>query len=122
MKILHIYWSRSRSGAGKIFFAGAGSESFFSLNFNESTVLQSSQMDIIVSYWDEGKVNKRNLTTIAMEAGTSAEEIVDAVLSELDKNFIRKKNLVSVTTDGCSTMLGKDNGVGKVEARNPSSP
>ena len=86
-------------------------KSFFSLNFDESTVLKSSQMDINVSYWNEGKVNKRNLTTIAMEAGTSAEEIVDAVLLELDKNFIRKENLISVSTDGCSTMLGKDNGV-----------
>ena len=30
-------------------------KSFFSLNFDERTVLQSSQIDINVSYWDEGK-------------------------------------------------------------------
>ena len=88
-------------------------ESHFSLNIDESTVLKSSQLDINVSYWDRDTkcIVKRNLTTVSMEGGTTAEEIVNVVLKELDDDSIPSENLVSLTTDGCSTMLGEKSGV-----------
>ena len=87
---------------------------FFSLNFDESSVNKTSQLDINVSYWNEtegGRISKRNLDTISLEGGTSADELTDEVIGILDKSFIRLENVVSISTDGCKVMLGEENGV-----------
>ena len=84
---------------------------FFSLNFDESAVNKTSQLDINVSFINNKKAVKQNLTTLSMEKGTSASEIVDIVFGFLESNLIPLSNIVVVTTDGCSTMLGEENGV-----------
>ena len=87
--------------------------SFFSINIDESSVNRKSQLDVNVSYVDTEKKEscKRNFTTISMEKGTSAQEIVDALVMEFDSSFIPLTNIVTIVTDGCSTMLGEDGGV-----------
>ena len=84
---------------------------FFSINFDESSVLAKSQLDINVSYLENCLVRKQNFCTVSLEGGTTAQEIVDAVVDEFEKNLVPVANVVFVTTDGCSTMIGKDNGV-----------
>ena len=88
----------------------------FSLDFDESSVLQTSQLNINVSFWMDTyqTVVKRNLTSIPFQKGTTAEEFRDEVFGFLDRHLIPKQNCVSITTDGCSTMLGKDSGVQKI--------
>ena len=86
-------------------------KNFFSLNFDETSINLESQLDINVSYLDNDVIVKENLTTISMEAGTTATEIVDVVLGQLEQFLIPLDNIMVVTTDGCSTMLGSDNGV-----------
>ena len=54
---------------------------------------------------------KENLTTISMDEGTSAEEVKEAVFSYLDSLLIPLSNIMTVSTDGCSTMLGDEGGV-----------
>ena len=86
-------------------------KSFFSINFDESSVLAKSQLDINVSFLENGLVRKQNFSTVSLEGGTSAQEIVDAVVNEFETNLIPITNIVFITTDGCSTMLGSENGV-----------
>ena len=83
----------------------------FSLSFDESSINSTSQLDLNVSYVQEKVVIKRFLETIEMKAGTTAEEIVEAVFRVLDTNNIQEKNLVTISTDGCSAMLGRFKGV-----------
>ena len=85
--------------------------SFFSLSFDESSINSTSQLDLNVSYVMGKEVIKRFLETIEMKAGTTAEEIVEAVFKVLATNNIPEKNLVTISTDGCSAMLGKFKGV-----------
>ena len=54
---------------------------------------------------------KRFFETIEMKDGTKAEEIVEAVVKALECNSIPLSNLVTISTDGCSAMLGKFKGV-----------
>ena len=84
---------------------------FFSLNFDESAVNKTSQLDLNVSYIHEKNAVKQNLTTLSMDRGTTAQEIVDVVVGFFESNLIPLGNIMVVTTDGCSTMLGEDNGV-----------
>ena len=84
---------------------------FFSLNFDESAVNKTSQLDLNVSFIKEKNAVKQNLTTLSMDKGTSAREIVDVVVEFFESNLIPLSNIIVVTTDGCSTMLGDDNGV-----------
>ena len=86
-------------------------KSFFSINFDESSVLDRSQLDINVSFLENFKVMKQNFSTVSLEGGTTAQEIVDAVSYEFERNLIPISNIVFITTDGCSTMIGADNGV-----------
>ena len=86
-------------------------QDFFSLNFDETSINLKSQLDINVSYLSGDVIVKENLTTISMESGTTAEEIVEAVFGQLEEFLIPINNIMVVTTDGCSTMLGSDNGV-----------
>ena len=86
---------------------------FFSVNIDESSVNSKSQLDVNVSYIDRenSKAIKENFTIISMEKGTSASEIVEALVDEFDSCFIPLKNIITIVTDGCSTMLGEDGGV-----------
>ena len=88
-------------------------DSFFSINIDESAVNRKSQLNVNVSFVDKEKQVsfKQNFTTISMEKGTSAEEIVDALVNEFDSCFIPLTNIVTIVTDGCSTMLGEEGGV-----------
>ena len=88
-------------------------KTFFSINIDESAVNRKSQLDVNVSFVDteDRESTKQNFTTISMEQGTSAEEIVEALLLEFDSAFIPPTNIVTIVTDGCSTMLGEDGGV-----------
>ena len=86
----------------------------FSLNFDESTVNGDSQLDINVSYLDvDLLVKKRMLSTIALERGTTGEEIAAHVLKALRTEGVDPKMCMSVSTDGCSAMLGAFNGAQK---------
>ena len=86
---------------------------FFSVNIDESSVNKKSQLNVNISYIDKEKrdCRKQNFTTISMEKGTSAAEIVDALVKEFDESFIPLTNIVTIVTDGCSTMLGEEGGV-----------
>ena len=86
---------------------------FFSVNFEESSVNRQSQLDVNVSYIDQEmrEAIKQNFTTISMERGTSASEIVEALVAEFDSCFIPLTNIMTIVTDGCATMLGEDGGV-----------
>ena len=57
-------------------------KTFFSINIDESAVNRKSQLDVNVSFVDteDRESTKQNFTTISMEQGTSAEEIVEALL------------------------------------------
>ena len=84
---------------------------FFSINFDESSILDKSVLDINVSYLVNYRVIKQNFSAISLDGGTTAQEIVDAVTNELETNLVPISNVVFITTDGCSTMIGVDNGV-----------
>ena len=92
---------------------------FFSINIDESSVNRKSLLDVNVSFLDTEKKEscKRNFTTISMEKGTTASDIVDAIISEFEASFIPLKNIVTIVTDGCSTMLGEEGGVHAVVLR-----
>ena len=85
----------------------------FSVNIDESSVNKKSQLDVNVSFIEKEKkaAIKQNFTTISMEKGTSAIEIVEALVTEFDSCFIPLKNIMTIVTDGCSTMLGEEGGV-----------
>ena len=111
--------------------------SHFSLNFDEASLHKTSQMDLNVSYPKESEIVKDNFTTIDIKEGTTAEEVVDLIFGKLEEKRIPLENIVcvslegvgeikqeknqqfnvcindfhQVTTDGCSTMLGEQNGV-----------
>ena len=55
-------------------------------------------------------VKKRMLTTIALERGTSEEEIAAHVLKFLITEAVDPRMCMFVSTDGCSAMLGAFNG------------
>ena len=79
----------------------------YSVNFDESTVNGDSQLDINVSYLTpERLVEKRCLTTVALQHGTTGKEIALAVLQELKSRNIDPLMMMSVSTDGCSAMIG----------------
>ena len=64
-----------------------------------------------VSYLENYQVRKQNFATVSLEGGTTAQELVDAVTNELESNLVPIANVVFITTDGCSTMIGAENGV-----------
>jgi hypothetical protein len=84
---------------------------FFSLGFDESSINNTSQLDLNVSYVEGAVVVKTFLETVDMEEGTTAEEICEAVFKVIDSNLIPDRHIVTISTDGCSTMLGRFGGV-----------
>ena len=79
----------------------------FSLNFDESTVNGESQLDINVSYLTpELLVEKRCLTTVALQHGTTGKELALQVIHELKSRNIDPLKMMSISTDGCSAMIG----------------
>lgn len=86
-------------------------KSFFSLNFDESSINKRTELDINVSFVKEDRVVKTNFKVVEMTGSTTAEDIVAAVFGALDNVSIPRNNIVSISTDGCSTMLGSMNGV-----------
>ena len=54
---------------------------------------------------------KTNFSVEEMTGNTNGEVLLAAVLEALDQVFIPRTNVVSISTDGCSTMLGTENGV-----------
>ena len=89
-----------------------------------SAVNKTSQLDLNASYIDENSAAvKQNLTTLSIDGGTTAQEIVDVVVGFFESNLIPLSNIMVVTTDGYSTMLGEDNGVQTVlRSRIPQLP
>ena len=79
----------------------------FSVNFDESTVNGDSQLDINVSYLTEQLVvEKRCLTTVALQEGTTGRELALEVVQALQDRDIDPLMMMSVSTDGCSAMIG----------------
>ena len=77
------------------------------MNFDESTVNGTSQLDINVSYLTkELLVEKRCLTSVALQHGTTGQELALQVLHELETRSIDPLKMMSVSTDGCSAMIG----------------
>ena len=71
----------------------------YSLNFDESTVNGDSQLDINVSYLEEDlHVKKRMFTTIALQRGTTGEEIAGQVLDALRAEGVDPRMCMSVST------------------------
>jgi hypothetical protein len=70
---------------------------FFSINFDETSLNGESQLDVNVSFMNnDGNMVKENLTTINMQGGTSAEEVTSMIFSKLDKLNIPFQNIVTV--------------------------
>lgn len=84
---------------------------FFSIGFDESSINSTTQLDVNVSYMFKNKVVKEFLESVEMKEGTSAEEIVHEVFKIIDENLIPETNVVTISTDGCSTMIGRFAGV-----------
>ena len=87
------------------------SNNFFSLNFDESSINKRTELDLNVSFVKDDRVVKTNFRIIEMTGTTTAADIVAAVYGALDSALIPRSNIVSISTDGCSTMLGSMNGV-----------
>ena len=72
---------------------------FFSINFDESSILDKSLLDINVSYLVNYRVIKQNFSAISLDGGTTSQEIVDAVTNEIDTNLVPISNVVFIMTD-----------------------
>lgn len=86
-------------------------ENYFSVNFDESSINKRTELDINVSFIKDCRAVKTNFRVIEMLGSTAATDIVEAVFASLDRAYIPRSNIVSISTDGCSTMLGKIGGV-----------
>ena len=93
----------------------------FSINFDESSINKRRELDINASFVNvkvkNGKIIKTSWRTLEVTGFTTAQDIVDAVYKSLEDAFIPKLNVVTITTDGCSTMLGHMNGVHAIMRR-----
>ena len=79
----------------------------FSLNFDESTVNGVSLLDLNASFVNDfGLIEKRMLTTIVIEEGTTGLELADYVWSRIIQYNLNPDWTMSLSTDGCSAMLG----------------
>ena len=80
----------------------------FSLNFDESTVNGVSLLDLNASFVNDfGLIEKRMLTTIVIEEeGTTRLELADYVWSRIIQYNLNPDWTMSLSTDGCSAMLG----------------
>ena len=58
--------------------------------------------------------SKIELTTLSTKKGTSTHDIVDVVFGVLDFKHILLNNVIAVTIDICSRMLGDSHGVQKL--------
>ena len=77
---------------------------------------RKSLLDVNVSFIDTEKKE-------SLEKGTTAVEIVDTIVNEFDASFIPLEKIVTIVTDGCSTMLGEEGGVHPVlRQRLPNLP
>ena len=86
----------------------------YSVNFDESTVNGTSQLVINVSCLTEDLlVEKRCLTTVALQNGTTGQELADEVIFQLENRSIDLLKMMSVSTDGCSGMIGTLKGAQK---------
>jgi hypothetical protein len=87
-------------------------KTFFSINFDETSINGETQLDVNVSFMnDDGNFVKENLMTIDMRAGTSAEEVTEIVFGRLEELRVPLEHIIQAATDGCTTMLGSENGV-----------
>ena len=83
----------------------------FSLNFDESTVNKSQQLNINVSFRNsDDKIVKANFVTVKVVEGSTGSEIANMVLKSLDDEGITRRNFSSDQTDGCAAMLGRFKG------------
>lgn len=74
----------------------------------------TSQLDINVSYLTEDlMVEKRCLTSVALQHGTTGRELALQVIHELQIRGIDPLKMMSVSTDGCSAMIGVYEGAHK---------
>ena len=65
-----------------------------------SAVNKTSQLDLNASYIDENSAAvKQNLTTLSIDGGTTAQEIVDVVVGFFESNLIPLSNIMVITTD-----------------------
>ena len=79
----------------------------FSVNFDESTVNKSQQLNVNVSIRNtEGRIVKANFTTLKVLEGSTGKEIAGMIIKSLEDENIPLANLVSDQTDGCAAMLG----------------
>ena len=84
----------------------------FSINFDESTVNGTTQLDINVGHLtEEFLVGRKMFGSIELTEGTEADEVTGKILEKLDEERIDPALLVSVTTDGANVMLGVLGGV-----------
>ena len=85
----------------------------FSIGFDESEVNKISELKVVAKIAVKAKVHLRHYRTLDLFGGT-AEKIVEALISEFEKDNINyKKKLFSGITDGCNTMIGGKGGVKK---------
>ena len=83
----------------------------YSINFDESTVNNTTQLVVNVGHIGEDFLVRRKMFgSFKMEEGTSAEELSDKILDSFDKERVEPTMLMHPATDGCFTMLGVVNG------------
>lgn len=79
----------------------------FSVNFDESTVNKSQQLNVNVSIRNtEDRIVKAHFTTLEVLEGSTGKEIAGMIIKSLEDENIPHTNLVSDQTDGCAAMLG----------------
>lgn len=79
---------------------------FFAISFDESLnkVAQKCQMDLIVRFWNDEKLDTRYLTSCFLD-GATAVDILTAFLAALNKFGIDIKKMIHISMDGPNTNL-----------------
>ena len=78
----------------------------FSVNFDESTVNKSQQLNNNVAIRNEyNRIEKHNFTTLELTDGTTGIELANMVIAALESEDITLLNMISDQTDGCAAML-----------------
>jgi hypothetical protein len=91
---------------------------YISVAIDESTDISvTSNMVIYIYFIEDGEVQVEFFTLVDLK-GASAKDIEEALVTALKEAGLLEKVIV-LGSDGCSVMLGKDNGVGALLRRRP---
>ena len=83
----------------------------FSVSLDESEVNKHNELEIVVNVASRAGLELRHYKCIDLDGSTS-QHIVDSFLDALIEDKIDyKSKCINISTDGCATMIGVNNGV-----------